>query len=53
MYTKIRKERVRAVQWLSPLRPGWEEELRRRDKGHIIHRTRIRMGEEHVRFLYE
>jgi salicylate hydroxylase len=53
LYSSIRKTRVRTVQWLSPLRPGQEEELRLRDPRHPIHRTSIKTGKEHVEFLYQ
>jgi salicylate hydroxylase len=50
---KVRKERIGIVQAMSVIEYGAEEEFMKAHPKHPIHLTRIKNGEDHVKFLYE
>jgi len=51
--TALRKDRKTTIQYLSGIRMGQEEEFRKCNPRHFIHKTPIMTGQDHVKFLYE
>lgn len=51
--TVLRKDRETTVQYLSGIRMGQEGEIRKANPRHWIHKTSIKTGRDHVKFLYE
>jgi 2-polyprenyl-6-methoxyphenol hydroxylase-like FAD-dependent oxidoreductase len=51
--TALRKDRETTIQYLSGIRMGQEEEFRKANPRHWIHKTPIKTGRDHIKFLYE
>ncbi len=51
--TSLRRDRETTIQYLSGIRMGQEEEFRKANPKHWIHKTPIRTGRDHVKFQYE
>ncbi len=52
IFEKLRKDRMTIVQALSGVVFGKEEEIAKERPWHMINKTSIRSGEDHVEFLY-
>lgn len=51
--TELRKDRETTIQYLSGIWTGQEEDFRKANPRHWIHKTSIKTGRDHVKFLYQ
>jgi 2-polyprenyl-6-methoxyphenol hydroxylase-like FAD-dependent oxidoreductase len=53
LMTLLRRDRETTIQYLSGIRMGQEIEFRKANPKHWIHKTDIKTGRDHIKFLYE